>query len=310
MENKIYDLIIIGAGPAGLTAALYAGRANLSVLVIEKPNVGSLLMAHKVDNYPGVSKPTGKELYDLMKNQTLEFDVEYIDATFLGFDLFSENKVVKTDKENYHSRSIIIATGWSKNSSKKIPGEKEYLGKGVSYCATCDGAFTRNMSVSLVGKGEEVAEEALFLTKYSKEINIFVTSSELDCSSDLLETLTSNEKVNIFYSSELIEIKGEEFMEEIVIKHENETKTFKSQFAFLYLGTKSSTELYGEIASLDPHGYIVTDHYMKTNVEGVFAAGDVRSKVVRQVTTSTADGTVAAMEAIKFILKNKHKKAD
>lgn len=308
MKNTVYDLIIIGGGPAGLTSALYAGRANLNVLVIEKPNVGSLLMAHKVENYPGIpGSPTGHDVYNIMKKQTLKFNVSFIEATFLGFDLFSENKIVKTDVDNFQGQSVIIATGWSKNSGKKITGETEYLGKGVSYCATCDGAFTRNMSVSLVGKGEEVAEEALFLTKYSKEINIFVTDKSLHCDPDLYQTLVENEKVKIFYSCELIEIKGEEYMEEIYIKHDDEIKMFKSQFAFLYLGTKSLSELYGEVASLDEHGYIVTNEYMQTSIPGVFAAGDIRSKVVRQVTTATSDGTIAGMEAIKFVLKNKHK---
>lgn len=309
MKNTVYDLIIVGGGPAGLTSALYAGRANLNVLVIEKPNLGSLLMAHKVENYPGIpGSPTGHDVYNIMKEQTLKFNVNYVEGTFLGFDLFSENKIVKTDIANYQSKAVIIATGWSKNSGKKIPGEKEYLGKGVSYCATCDGAFTRNMSVSLVGKGEEVAEEALFLTKYSKEINIFVTDSTLQCDSEIFKTLTENEKVNIFYSCELVEVKGDEYMEEIVVKHQGEVKTFKSQFAFLYLGTKSLSELYGEVGSLDEHGYLITDEHMRTSVEGIFAAGDIRSKVVRQVTTATADGTIAGMEAIKYVLKSKHKK--
>lgn len=308
MQQTVYDVIIIGAGPAGLTAALYTGRANLKVLVLEKENTGSLLMAHKIENYPGIpGSPTGRDVYNLMKEQTLNFDVTYETATFLGLDLFSENKIVKTDKENFHGRSVIIATGWSKNGNKKIAGEQEFLGKGVSYCATCDGAFTRNMIVSLVGKGEELAEEALFLTRYAKEINVFVTAPTLECDKEIFETLSSNEKVKIFYSCELMEIKGTEYVEELTIKKDGEISAYKSDFAFLYLGTKSSKELYGEVSEFDEQGYIKTDDYMKTSVDGIFAAGDVRSKVVRQVTTATADGTIAGMQAIKFILQNKKK---
>ncbi|MGL4357142.1 NAD(P)/FAD-dependent oxidoreductase [Cetobacterium sp.] len=311
MENKIYDVVIIGAGPAGLTSALYAGRSNLSVLVIEKPTVGSLLMAHKIENYPGIQgSPTGKDIYNLMKEQTLKFNVEFVDATFLGFDLLGENKIVKTDKDNFAAKTIIIASGWAKNGAKKLPGEEQYLGKGVSYCATCDGAFTRNMSVSLFGKGKEIAEEALFLTKYSKEIHMFLTEDS-DESEDksLMETLKANEKIKMYYSSKLLEIKGEEFVEEVIAEVAGEKINCKTQFAFLYLGTKSLKELYGEIAPLDESGYLITDEAMHTSIEGIFAAGDVRSKMIRQVTTATSDGTIAALEAIKFVLKKQNLRA-
>ena len=309
MENKVYDVIILGAGPAGLTAALYAGRANMSVLVLEKPNTGSLLMAHKIDNYPGINgSPTGRDVYNVMKEQTAKFDVEYLDATFIGFDLFGEYKVVKTDKNNFQGQTVIIATGWSKNGESKLPGEKEYVGKGISYCATCDGAFTRNMAVSLAGKGDEILEEALFLTKYSKEINIFLTDDLSKYPAELVEPLKENEKVKFYTSAKLLEIKGEEFVEEVIVELNGKAETFKSQFAFLYLGTKSSSELFGEVAPLDEKGYIITNELMHTSFEGVYAAGDIRSKPVRQVTTATSDGTVAAMEATKYILRKRHKK--
>lgn len=310
MENRVYDLIILGAGPAGLTAGLYAGRGNLDVLIIEKPDVGSLLMAHKIENYPGVlTKPSGKELYEIMKNHTLEHNIQFEKATFLGFDMFHKNdyKVIKTDKENFNGKTVIIATGWTKNGAKKLPGEEKFIGGGVSYCATCDGAFTQGMTVSLVGKGEELAEEALYLTKFAKKINIFVTSESLQCDEDIFETLSSNDKVNITYSSELLEIKGNDFVENIIVKHDNEIKEIPSDFIFLYLGTKSSSELYSEVAKVDEKGYIITDEYMQTSIEGIYAAGDIRSKVVRQVTTAAADGTIAGMEAIKYVLKNKKK---
>ncbi|MDX8335412.1 MULTISPECIES: NAD(P)/FAD-dependent oxidoreductase [Cetobacterium] len=310
MENKIYDVVIIGAGPAGLTSALYAGRSNLSVLVIEKPNVGSLVMAHKIENYPGVlHSPTGKEIYVLMKEQVSKFNVDFVEATFLSLEASDENKIVKTDKDNFTGKTVIIASGWAKNGSKKLPGEEKYLGKGVSYCATCDGAFTRNMTVSLFGKGKEIAEEALFLTKYSKEIHMFITDDCDDkCDLTLMEALKANEKVKMYYSSQLIEIKGEEFVEEVLVKVNGVENTYKTQFAFLYLGTKSLKELYGGIAELDEQGYIVTNEFMETSTLGVYAAGDVRSKVVRQVTTATSDGTIAALEAIKHVLKKQHLK--
>lgn len=306
--EKIYDLVVIGGGPAGLTSAIYAGRSNLSVLVIEKEKMGSLYMAHLVDNYPGFPQGiTGGDLQAEMKKQAEKFGAEFYNATFLGIDIYSTPKIVKTDKNNIKAKAIIIAGGTGKFGSKKINGEKEFLGKGVSYCATCDGAFTRNMTVSLFGQGEEVAEEALFLTKYSKEILIFTKDNELMCQPELLDTLKSNEKVKIITNAEIQQLKGSEYLDFAVVKIGDEIKEFPVQYAFMYLGTKNSLELYGEIAALDEEGYIITDDSMKTNVEGIFAAGDVRSKKVRQVTTAVSDGTIAGMEAIKYILINKNK---
>ncbi|MBC2855798.1 MAG: FAD-dependent oxidoreductase [Cetobacterium sp.] len=301
MEN-IYDVIILGAGPAGLAAALYTGRANLKVLVLEKPHIGSLLMAHKIDNYPGHEGLTGHNLQQLMKNQVAKYNVQFKECTFLGFDIFTEPKIVKTDIENFKAKSIIIATGWSKNSSSKVPGEQEFLGKGVSYCATCDGAFTRNLTVSLFGKGEEVAEEALFLTRYAKEILIFVNDNKLNCDPSILSALETNEKVKIITNSNLKKISGSEYVESVEVEVNGEIKDYKTDYTFLYLGTKNPTELFGEVAELDAQGYLKTDDHMRTKIPGVYAAGDVRSKVVRQVTTATADGTIAGMDAIKYVL--------
>lgn len=306
--EKVYDLVIIGGGPAGLTAALYAGRSNLSVLVIERENIGSLYMAHQVDNYPGFPEGiTGKELQHQMKKQAEKFGAEFMNAVFLGLDIYSEPKIIKTDKINVKGKSVIIAGGTGKFGGKKITGEKEFLGKGVSYCATCDGAFTRNMTVSLFGNGEEVAEEALFLTKYSKEILIFTKDSELMCGADLLENLKGNEKVKIITNAEIKELKGSEYLDYAVVEVNREEKEYPVQYAFMYLGTKNSMELYGEFAALDGEGYIVTDEFMKTRTEGVFAAGDVRSKKIRQITTAVSDGTIAGMEAIKYVLINNKK---
>lgn len=306
MTDKIYDVIVVGGGPAGLTAALYTGRARLSTLVIEKENQGSLYMAHKIDNYPGFPEGlTGTELNHLMKEQAKKFGAEFVDGTLLGFDPYEEIKIVKTDAGNFKCKNIIVATGTGKNFGKKLKGEKELLGKGVSYCATCDGAFTKFMTVSLVGQGEELAEEALFLTKFSKHIRVMVTESEFNCSKESYEALKSSDKVEIITDVKLLEIKGNEYVEELVVLEKGEEKIYKSDFVFLYLGTKNNTELYGEFAKLDKEGYIITGPDLKMNVEGMYAAGDIRSGVIRQVTVATADGTVAAMEVAKNILKKK-----
>lgn len=302
--EKIYDVIIIGGGPAGLTAGLYTGRSRLSTLIIEREGKGSLYMAHQVDNYPGFPKGiTGVELNRRMREQTKRFGVEFVEGTLLGFDPYEAIKVVKTDAGNFKGKNIIVATGTGKSFVKKIKGEQEFLGKGVSYCATCDGAFTKFMTVSLIGQGEELAEEALFLTKFSKHIRVMVTEDEFKCSKESYEALTSSEKVEIITGVKLLEIKGKDYVEELVVEEKGEEKVYKSDFAFLYLGTKNNTEMYGEFAKLDKEGYIVTGADMKMNVEGMYAAGDIRSGVIKQVTVATAEGTIAALEVIKRVLK-------
>lgn len=307
--EKVYDVIIIGGGPAGLTAGIYTGRTKLSTLIIEKSGSGSLLMAHKIDNYPGFPEGvSGKELYDLMKAQAIRFGAEFVDATVLDFDMYNEDgKIVKTDKGNFKGNSVIIATGTGNSNSKKIKGEKEFLGNGVSYCATCDGAFTKFMDVALLGQGEEVAEEALFLTKFAKSIKIFVNGEKLECSEKTLTALMDSGKVEIITDAELVEIKGSEYVESLDVKIKGELKNYPTAFAFLYLGTKNKAEMYGAFADLDEQGYIKTGADLKMNVEGVYAAGDVRSGVVRQVTVAAAEGTIAAMEVIKETLKRKKK---
>ena len=302
--EKTYDVIIIGGGPAGLTAGLYTGRSRLSTLIIEREGKGSLYMAHQVDNYPGFPEGiTGVELNRRMREQTKRFGVEFVEGTLLGFDPYEAIKVVKTDAGNFKGKNIIVATGTGKSFVKKIKGEQEFLGKGVSYCATCDGAFTKFMTVSLIGQGEELAEETLFLTKFSKHIRVMVTEDEFKCSKESYEALTSSEKVEIITGVKLLEIKGKDYVEELVVEEKGEEKVYKSDFAFLYLGTKNNTEMYGEFAKLDKEGYIVTGADMKMNVEGMYAAGDIRSGVIKQVTVATAEGTIAALEVIKRVLK-------
>lgn len=304
--SKVYDLIVIGGGPAGATAALYAGRSNLNVLVIEKPEVGALISAHKIDNYPGFPNGiTGKELYETIQKQAQKFGAEFVEDTFLELDIYSHPRVVKASKGNYEGTGIIIATGWPKNNSKKIIGEKEFTGNGVSYCATCDGFFTKGRITSVFGNGHEAVEEALFLTKHAKEINVFCDKDDLEVEAELKEQLLSNENVKLFTNAKLLEVLGNQYVEKVKVDIAGEIKEMESDFAFLYLGTKSNNELYQGFAKLNDEGYIITDENMACEVEGVWAAGDIRERTVRQVTTAVADGTLAGIEAIKYVMKKK-----
>lgn len=304
--SKVYDLIVIGGGPAGATAALYAGRSNLNVLVIEKPEVGALISAHKIDNYPGFPNGiTGKELYETIQKQAQKFGAEFVEDTFLELDIYSHPRVVKASKGNYEGTGIIIATGWPKNNSKKIIGEKEFIGNGVSYCATCDGFFTKGRITSVFGNGHEAVEEALFLTKHAKEINVFCDKDDLEVEAELKEQLLSNENVKLFTNAKLLEVLGNQYVEKVKVDIAGEIKEMESDFAFLYLGTKSNSELYQGFAKLNDEGYIITDENMACEVEGVWAAGDIRERTVRQVTTAVSDGTLAGIEAIKYVMKKK-----
>lgn len=304
--SKVYDLIVIGGGPAGATAALYAGRSNLNVLVIEKPEVGALVSAHKIDNYPGFPNGiTGKELYETIQKQAQKFGAEFVEDTFLELDIYSHPRVVKASKGNYEGTGIIIATGWPKNNSKKIIGEKEFTGNGVSYCATCDGFFTKGRITSVFGNGHEAVEEALFLTKHAKVINVFCDKDDLEVEAELKEQLLSNENVKLFTNAKLVEVLGNQYVEKVKVDIAGEIKEMESDFAFLYLGTKSNNELYQGFAKLNDEGYIITDENMACEVEGVWAAGDIRERTVRQVTTAVSDGTLAGIEAIKYVMKKK-----
>lgn len=311
MENqdKIYDVVIVGAGPAGLTAGIYTSRGNLNTLILEKDGIGSMIMTHQIDNYPAAKiGASGKEIYDAMKAQAKEFGAKFKFATVLGFDPYEDIKIVKTDSGNFKTKYIIIATGLGKIGAKKIKGESKFLGAGVSYCATCDGAFTKGKIVSLVGKGDEIIEEALFLTRYADKVNIFITADELDCNAELKELITTNKKVEIATKSKIVEIKGsEDFVDELALEIAGEPTSIKTDFVFLYLGTKNNLELYGEFANISSKGFIETNEAMETRTKNMYAIGDIREKEVRQITTATNDGTIAATMIIKDILKSKKK---
>lgn len=306
MEKKVYDLIVVGGGPAGATAAIFAARSNFSVLVLEKKDIGALLSAHKIDDYSGFPEGiTGKALYEDMKKQAQRFGAEFIEDTFLELDIYSSPKVVKASGGAYEGKTIVLATGSPKNLGKKLTGEKEFLGNGVSYCATCDGFFTKGRTVALFGNGHELAEEALFLTQHAKEVLVVVEENNLAVEGDLRESLLSHEKVKLITNTKLVEIMGTDYVEKVKVLQNGEEKELETEFTFLYLGTKSTADLYQGFANLDEQGYIITKEDMACNVEGVWAAGDLRAKAYKKVATAVSDGTVAGIEVIKYLMLNK-----
>ena len=306
MEIKIYDTVIVGGGPAGLTAALYLARANKKVMVIEKKGFGSLAAAHKIENYPGFEDGiTGEELLDKMKKQAVKFGAEISEDIFLDLDSMSNPIAVKCMNKKYIGKSVIISTGIWKGDTHKFKGESEFLGKGVSYCATCDGAFYKNMTVAVLGNGEEACEEAIYLTNHAAKVLIFVKENILTCEENTKQSIKDNPKIEVVYERELVEIAGSEFVEKIIVKKTDNgiREEYSSDAAFMYLGTKSNIEMFANFANINEKGMIITNDKLESYVEGVYIAGDIREKSVRQITTAVSDGTIAASEVIKFLMK-------
>lgn len=305
----MYDVIIIGAGPAGLSAGIYAARANLKTLIIEEAMVGgqiSLTLA--VDNYPGLNdNPTGPEIGEKMLNQAIEFGAEKVTDKITEVDLFSEIKLVKSEKSTYEAKAVIIATG---ADAKKldIPGEKELTGKGVAYCATCDGPFYNGAEVYVVGGGDAAVEEAIFLTKFARKVFILYRGDKLKAAKSIQDKAFENEKIEVLYNTEVKEIHGQMAVDKLVT-YNNLTKEYseihpndgdKDFGLFIFIGYVPNTEIFEGQVKLD-RGYILADAKMQTNLDGVYAAGDVVKKDIRQVITAASDGAVAAVNAEKYI---------
>jgi thioredoxin reductase (NADPH) len=306
MEN-IYDVAIIGSGPAGLTAGIYAGRARLKTLIIEKQQAGGqIVQTEEVENYPGaVEGDTGPAIVNRMVEQTKKFGVEKVSDEITDVQLLGKTKVLKAKNGEYKAKSVIIATG-AEPRFLGCPGEKEFIGKGVSYCATCDGAFFEGLDIFVIGGGDTAVEEAMFLTKFGRKVYVVHRRDELRAAKSIQEKAFKNEKIEFIWDSVVEEIKGDGLVNEIILKNK-ETGELTSHKAddgmlgvFIFVGYTPITKLFVDKLELD-RGYIVTDENMNTKIPGVFAAGDVRVKDLRQVVTATADGAIAAVQAEKYI---------
>lgn len=307
--SDIYDVVIIGAGPAGLAAGLYAARAKLKTLIIEKEKAGGqIVVTEEVANYPGsIENASGPSLIARMVEQADEFGAERILDTIVDMELDEKIKVLKGKKNEYKAKTVILATG-AKPRPIGCPGEKELTGKGVSYCATCDGAFFTDLEVYVVGGGDAAVEEAMYLTKFARKVTIIHRRDELRAAKSIQEKAFKNEKLDFMWNTVVTELKGDGILESMTVKDtvtgeereivaDEEDGTFG---VFVFIGLIPETKIFEGKINMEK-GYIPTDQDMKTNVPGVFAAGDCRVKSLRQVVTATADGAIAATQAEKYI---------
>lgn len=308
--EKIYDLIIIGAGPAGLSAGLYAGRARLSTLIIEKAREGGQIVnTAEIVNYPGslLEEESGPSLIERMKEQAKQFGAKTVYDTVSEVELTGEIKTIKCLSNTYQARTVILANG-AKPTLIDCPGEKEFTGRGVSYCATCDGAFFEDFEVYVVGGGDAAVEEAIFLTKFARKVTIIHRRNELRATKSIQEKAMGNPRIDFMWDSVVKELKGDELLDTMIVENvktgertEVKADPEDGMFGvFVFIGFKPQTELYVDKVETE-NGYIKTDDNMKTDIPGVFAAGDIRVKSLRQVVTATADGAIAATQAEKYL---------
>ncbi|MDK2924788.1 MAG: thioredoxin reductase [Bacillota bacterium] len=302
-----YDVIIIGGGPAGLAAGLYAGRAKLKTLLLEQMLAGGqAATTDLIENYPGAPEGiTGPQLTERMEEQAKKFGVEFLMAQVTGVDLKGREKVVITSEGNYKGKTVIIATG-ATHRKLGCPGEEEFTGRGVSYCATCDGAFYEDLPVAVVGGGDSAITEALFLTKFASRVYVIHRRDTLRATKVVQDKAFAEPKIEFIWNSVVEEIKGGEMVEEVRLKNvkTGALQDLPVKGVFIYVGLVPNTEFLKGQVKLDERGYIPVSANMETDVPGVFAAGDVTVKLLRQVVTAVGDGATAAVAAEKYIEEN------
>jgi thioredoxin reductase (NADPH) len=305
MNSPIYDIIIVGGGPAGLTAGLYASRARLKTLLIEKIALGGqVTKSEQIENYPGFEQAiSGFQLIQNLEKQAKGFGltVETGDVQAI-ISLHKNKKTLKVQDREFHCKALIIATG-SESNALGVPGEDKLLGRGVSYCATCDGAFFRDREVAVVGGGDAAVEEALFLTRLVKKVHIIHRRDELRAIKILQERALAHAKIAFIWNTVVEKIEGENSVEALTLRNIKEDRAFSLSVegVFIYVGLSPNTGWLKDRLPLTGQGFIETDHAMETSLPGVFAAGDVRHKLLRQIATAVGDGSTAAFAAEKYV---------
>ncbi|PAQ13592.1 thioredoxin-disulfide reductase [Bacillaceae bacterium SAOS 7] len=303
-EEKVYDVIIIGAGPAGMTAAVYTSRANLSTLMIERgvPG-GQMANTEEVENYPGYDHILGPELSTKMFDHAKKFGAEYAYGDIKQIIDGKEYKTIDAGTKQYKARAVIITTG-AEYKKIGVPGEKELGGRGVSYCAVCDGAFFKEKELVVVGGGDSAVEEGVYLTRFAKKVTIVHRRDQLRAQKILQDRAFSNEKVDFIWNHTVKQINekdGKVGSLTLVSTENGEEREFEADGVFIYVGMVPLTKPFESLGITNEAGYVVTNDQMETKVAGIYAAGDVREKTLRQIVTATGDGSIAAQSAQHFI---------
>lgn len=314
MSKKIYDVIVIGGGAAGMSAGIYSGRAKMKTLVLEQGSVGGQAKTtNEIVNYPGIRHTTGPELMEQMHLQAEDFGVAFAQAEVLEAQLEGEIKVLKTTNGDYETRSVIIATGATPRTLG-FPGEAEYRGRGVAYCATCDGEFYTGLEVFVIGAGFAAAEEAIFLTRFARKVTVIAREPEFTCAKTIADKVLAHPKIEVKFNTEVVEATGDELLRRVKFINNQTNETFEhvaqddETFGiFIFAGYVPQTKVFNGLVDMDKFGYIITDENMHTSAEGVYAAGDLRPKVLRQVVTAVADGAIASLEAEKYVAHEKER---
>ncbi|MCF0146920.1 MAG: thioredoxin-disulfide reductase [Clostridium sp.] len=307
-EVKHKELIIIGGGPAGLTAAIYATRSKLDMLLLEDQILGGQVRnSYTIENYPGFKKVSGIELADLMQQQAEELGSEIDEFDMVErVDFSGDEKIVETNNFIYKTDTVIISTG-AVPRKLPIPNEEKFSGKGIHYCAVCDGAMYDGKIIGVVGGGNSALEEALFLTRFASKVYMIRRFDYFKGEKATIDEVMNHPKIEVLFNEDLVDVDGEDFVQKAIIRNtvDGTEKEMDMDAVFGYIGTEPKTAHFKDYIELTNSGYVKTDERMRTNVNGVFAAGDVREKEYRQITTAVADGTIAALEAEKVVVEKK-----
>lgn len=302
-KEKKYDVVIVGAGPGGLSAAIYAARAKLKTLVLEKATEGGqITLTNVVEDYPGFTSISGEELADKFVEHAREFGVSFANEEVMEIDLNGDVKKIKTDFGNeYTSKVVIMATG-SNPRKLGVPGEDEFANRGVSYCAVCDGSFFKDKPVVVIGGGDSAVEEGIYLSKISSEVSVVHRRDKLRAQKIVQDRAFKVSNMKFIWNSVVTEIGGNKSVEYVVLKDVGSGKITKypTSGVFIYVGLVPNSQLVKNAVEIDDHGFIITDEHMETKIKGVYAVGDVRKTVLRQVLTAAADGAIAAVDLIKY----------
>lgn len=308
MENK-FDVIVIGGGPAGLTAGIYLSRAKVNTLILNEGTAGGqMVLTHEIANYPGVESINGYQLSSIMKKQAVSFGCTVkANVKITSMDLKGEEKIIEVNgKDTYRANAIILATG-GRSRTIGAPGEDKFKGMGISYCATCDGDFFQDKNIIVVGGGNSALEEAVALTKFAASVTIVHQFDHFQAFESAVQEAKENPKISFIMESEIQEFIGEQNLQKVIIKNmrTGELREIKIDGVFILIGYVPSTEKVKGMVELNDRNEIITDENLSTSIPGVFAAGDSRAKRYRQITTAVSDGTIAALSAIDYLEKTK-----